>query len=34
MSGYLVTDKKKITTTKFAAMKRDGEKISMLTAYD
>ena len=34
MSGYLVTDKQKITTTKFAAMKRDGEKISMLTAYD
>ena len=34
MSGYLVTDKKKITTTKFAAMKRNGEKISMLTAYD
>lgn len=34
MSEYLTTSQKKITTTKFAAMKREGEKISMLTAYD
>lgn len=34
MSGYLTTNQKKITATRFAAMKRDGEKISMLTAYD
>lgn len=34
MAGYLVTDQKKITTTKFAEMKRAGEKVSMLTAYD
>lgn len=34
MSGYLTTSQKKITTIKFAAMKREGEKISMLTAYD
>lgn len=34
MSGYLVTDQKKITTTKFLQMKQAGEKISMLTAYD
>lgn len=34
MAGYLTTDKKKITSTQFIAMKRAGEKISMLTAYD
>lgn len=34
MAGYLVTDQKKITTKKFGEMKRAGEKISMLTAYD
>lgn len=34
MAGYLVTDKKKITTKEFLAMKQRGEKISMLTAYD
>lgn len=32
--GYLSTDKKKITTKAFAEMKRAGEKITMLTAYD
>jgi len=34
MAGYLVTDQKKITTKKFLEMKKAGEKISMLTAYD
>jgi len=34
MSGYLTTNQKKITTVRFGAMKREGEKISMLTAYD
>ena len=34
MSGYLVSDTKKITATRFKEMKRRGEKISMLTAYD
>ena len=34
MAGYLVTDQKKITTKKFLEMKKSGEKISMLTAYD
>lgn len=34
MAGYLVTDNKKITTSRFQAMKESGEKISMLTAYD
>ena len=34
MAGYLVTDQKKITTVRFGEMKRNGEKISMLTAYD
>lgn len=32
--GYLSTDKKKITAKTFAEMKKVGEKISMLTAYD
>lgn len=34
MSGYLSTDVKKITVTKFLELKQHGEKISMLTAYD
>ena len=34
MAGYLNTDIKKVTANQFAAMKRQGEKISMLTAYD
>lgn len=34
MSKYLFTDTKKITTHKFINMKKQGEKISMLTAYD
>ena len=34
MAGYLNTDIKKVTANKFVAMKRQGEKISMLTAYD
>ena len=34
MSKYLITDTKKITTHKFIGMKKQGEKISMLTAYD
>lgn len=34
MAGYLVTDKKKVTTSRFQTMKQEGEKISMLTAYD
>ncbi len=34
MAGYLIKDNKKITTKTFAEMKRQGEKIAMLTAYD
>lgn len=34
MATYLSTDKKKITATRFQAMKGQGEKIAMLTAYD
>lgn len=34
MTGYLTNEKKKITTSTFLRMKREGEKISMLTAYD
>ena len=34
MSGYLSTSKKKITAPLFFEMKRNGEKISWLTAYD
>lgn len=35
MSSYLGnTDRKKVTVSKLAEMKRNGEKISMLTAYD
>ncbi len=32
--GYLLTDRKKVTTSKLLEMKQAGEKISMLTAYD
>lgn len=34
MGNYLSTDKKKVTATRFQAMKGQGEKIAMLTAYD
>ena len=34
MTGYLSSEKKKITAPYFFNMKHDGEKISMLTAYD
>ena len=34
MSGYLVTDERKVTTRRFIEMKKKGEKISMLTSYD
>ena len=34
MSGYLVTDERKVTTRRFIEMKQKGEKISMLTSYD
>ena len=34
MSKYLFTDTKKITTQKFIELKKQGEKITMLTAYD
>lgn len=34
MPNYLSTDKKKITATRFRAMKAREEKIAMLTAYD
>ena len=34
MSGYLVTDNRKVTTHRFVEMKQRGEKISMLTSYD
>lgn len=34
MSGYLVTDTRKVTTHRFIEMKERGEKISMLTSYD
>lgn len=34
MAGYLNTDRKKITAPQFYKMKANGEKISMLTAYD
>ena len=32
--GYLTTEKKKVTVKTFMEMKRDGNKIAMLTAYD
>lgn len=34
MAGYLVEDTRKVTTQRFLEMKRQGEKIAMLTAYD
>ena len=34
MSGYLVSDTRKVTTHRLAEMKAKGEKISMLTSYD
>lgn len=34
MTGYLVSDNRKVTTHRFVEMKRRGEKISMLTSYD
>ena len=34
MSKYLFTDTKKITTQKFIELKKQSEKITMLTAYD
>lgn len=34
MSGYLSSDKKKLTSTRFKGMKATGEKISMITCYD
>lgn len=34
MSGYLVSDNRKVTTHRFIEMKQRGEKISMLTSYD
>lgn len=32
--GYLTSEKKKVTVKTFVEMKRDGNKIAMLTAYD
>lgn len=34
MTGYLVSDTRKVTTHRFIEMKQRGEKISMLTSYD
>ena len=34
MSKYIVEDPRKVTTHRFIEMKRKGEKIAMLTAYD
>ena len=34
MSGYLVEDKRKVTTQRLLTMKKEGKKIAMLTAYD
>lgn len=34
MAGYLVNDKRKVTTRRLLEMKERGEKISMLTSYD
>ena len=34
MAGYLVSDTRKVTTSRFMEMKQKGEKISMLTSYD
>ena len=34
MSGYLVSDNRKVTTHRLMEMKQKGEKIAMLTSYD
>lgn len=34
MAGYITDDKRKVTTQRFKEMKKNGEKISMLTSYD
>lgn len=34
MTGYLVSDNRKVTTQRFLEMKQKGEKISVLTSYD
>lgn len=34
MSGYLVSDNRKVTTHRLTEMKQKGEKIAMLTSYD
>lgn len=34
MTGYLISDTRKVTTHRLIEMKRKGEKISMLTSYD
>lgn len=34
MAGYLCSDTRKVTTLRLVEMKKQGEKISMLTAYD
>lgn len=34
MAGYLVEDKRKVTTHRLIQMKQEGKKIAMLTAYD
>jgi len=34
MAGYLTTDNRKVTANRFIEMKKQGEKISMLTSYD
>ena len=34
MSKYIVEDTRKVTTHRLIEMKRKGEKIAMLTAYD
>jgi 3-methyl-2-oxobutanoate hydroxymethyltransferase len=34
MAGYIVEDNRKVTTSRLIEMKRRGEKISVLTAYD
>ena len=34
MAQYLCSDTRKVTTLRLIEMKKNGEKISMLTAYD
>lgn len=34
MAGYLVEDKRKVTTHRLVEMKQEGKKIAMLTSYD